>query len=184
MLPELSEVRRLRRALGITQKALSKLSGVSQSAIAKIERGSLQPSYHSAKRIFEALEEHQKHGEKTAGNIMNTHIMGVRMGQKLTEAIKIMKRGEISQLLVMDSQHHITGSITEKGILADMEETGNFDPSKSRVLDVMEDAFPTIGEKTPLPTVAHILRDSLAVVVMRGSKAVGIITKSDLLKTV
>jgi len=38
MMPDLEEVPRLRKALGLTQTALARLSNVSQSTIVKIEK--------------------------------------------------------------------------------------------------------------------------------------------------
>ena len=46
---ELNEISRLRKQLGLTQAELAKLSGVSQSLIAKLEAGKIEPSYSKAK---------------------------------------------------------------------------------------------------------------------------------------
>ncbi|MBI2079314.1 helix-turn-helix domain-containing protein, partial [Candidatus Micrarchaeota archaeon] len=42
---DVSKLGSLRRKLGITQKELAKLAGVSQSLIAKIEMGKIDPAY-------------------------------------------------------------------------------------------------------------------------------------------
>ena len=45
----------MRLKLGITQKKLAIMTGVSTSMINQIESGRSQPSYETAKRIFENL---------------------------------------------------------------------------------------------------------------------------------
>jgi len=47
MMPSLSEIRRLREKLNITQKELSQMTGFSQSYIARLERNELNPTYES-----------------------------------------------------------------------------------------------------------------------------------------
>ncbi|HKS59574.1 MAG TPA: helix-turn-helix domain-containing protein, partial [Thermoplasmata archaeon] len=66
MLPALDEIPRLRRALGLSQTKLASLAGVSQSAIAKIERGQTHPSYEVVKRLLECLEAQRRQKEKVA----------------------------------------------------------------------------------------------------------------------
>ncbi|MFH1443700.1 MAG: CBS domain-containing protein [Candidatus Micrarchaeota archaeon] len=181
MFPELSQIGRLRRRLGLTQGKLSEISGVSQSSIAKLEMGKLDPSFSNAKKLFEALDNLQRKEGKTAEDIMHRHTYSVRGSQKLGSAVAMMRQNGISQLPVLDSHGKIIGSISEKGVLSRIDEEPDFNIGKSRVSDVMEDAFPTVGGHTPLQTISHILRDSLAVLVMKGNRIEGIITKSDLL---
>ena len=55
--PPESEIKRLRKSLDITQLELARLSGVSQSTIAKRERGGIKGSYETVTKIFIALQE-------------------------------------------------------------------------------------------------------------------------------
>ncbi|MEM0475595.1 MAG: helix-turn-helix domain-containing protein [Candidatus Norongarragalinales archaeon] len=66
VLPELGEVKKRRKALNLTQSALARLAGVSQSFIAKVERGKSDPAYSLAKRVFDALEALETKTEKRA----------------------------------------------------------------------------------------------------------------------
>jgi predicted transcriptional regulator len=184
MLPEIETISRIRRALRITQKELEKKSGVSQSSIAKIEAGKLDPSYSNAIRLFNALEEMQRHGEKTARDLMNHNVAHLRKEDAVFNAIKFMKERGISQLPILDAHNKIIGSISEKGILSGLDLKPSINLKKIKIRDLMEDPYPTVSEKTPATTISHMLRDSLAVIVVRGDKMVGIITKSDLLKSV
>ncbi len=53
---ELSEIKHLRKKFGLTQSQLAKLSGVSQSLIAKIEADRIDPTFSKAQKIFEAIK--------------------------------------------------------------------------------------------------------------------------------
>ena len=56
MLPPIDEIERRRKSLGLGQRQLAKIVGVSQSMIAKIETGRINPSYLKTKTIFDLLE--------------------------------------------------------------------------------------------------------------------------------
>ena len=60
MLPEIDEIQRKRKSLGLTQKELAALVNVSQSLIAKIETKKVNPSYRIVKKIFDTFEELEK----------------------------------------------------------------------------------------------------------------------------
>ncbi len=183
MLPDIASIKKMRLGLGMTQKALAAASAISQSTIAKIESGRLDPSFSRAKRIFEALDGIARKGEKQARNVMNPRVVTILGKRPVSEAIRSMRHLQISQLPVLDDNGRIIGSISEKSVLARLEE-GGFHPSRIKVFRLMDDAFPTVGENTSLQTIAHILRDSLAVIVLKSNHIAGIITKSDLLKSV
>src|SRR2546426_387743 len=66
MMPDLEEVPRLRKALGLTQTALARLSNVSQSTIVKIEKKQMNPSYDVVRRVMTSLQAELKRQEKKA----------------------------------------------------------------------------------------------------------------------
>src|SRR5256885_10717153 len=55
MLPSLGEIPKKRKELGLTQSRLALSAGVSQSIIAKIEAGSVDPSYFVVQKLFNAF---------------------------------------------------------------------------------------------------------------------------------
>ena len=69
-LPEISDVKNIRKKMGLSLRELAKKSGVSVSWINQVEGGVIKdPSYLKIKKIFD-LYEFEKYGhEKTAGEI-------------------------------------------------------------------------------------------------------------------
>ncbi|RLI81888.1 XRE family transcriptional regulator, partial [Archaeoglobales archaeon] len=57
MFPEIDEIRKRRKRLGISQKKLAELVGVSQPLIARIESGKFDPKLSLVKKILKTLEE-------------------------------------------------------------------------------------------------------------------------------
>ena len=53
---DIEKIQEIRKKLNLTQTELSKLAGVSQSLIAKLESGHIDPAYSKVKAIFEALD--------------------------------------------------------------------------------------------------------------------------------
>ncbi|MBI5225102.1 CBS domain-containing protein [Candidatus Micrarchaeota archaeon] len=182
MFLELSEIKKQRLLCALTQKQLEKLSGIPQPTIAKIEKGKTDPSYSTARKLFDALEAAKRGREKTALEMMNRKVVLIYEGKKVLDAIKAMRSGQISQMPVIDKNNHLVGSITERTVLAKIDESPGFDLEKGRIKSVMDEPFPTVSENSPASTVAHILRDSMAVLVMKKNRVEGIITKSDLLR--
>ena len=66
MTKTLDEIKRLRKKYHLTQQELAKRAGVSQSLIAKIEAGLLDPTYTRAEQIFGALENVEEQKELKA----------------------------------------------------------------------------------------------------------------------
>ena len=178
MLPEISDVKRRRLSLGLKQNELSRAAGVSQSLIAKIESGKLNPSYDIAKKIFAALDHHERKEEKTAKDVMTKHLIFAKKNETVKNVARIMKKHGISQLPVA-SNEKIIGSITEKAI---MEKIGEMDFEKLKIESIMEESFPTVSDDAPVSLIKSLLGYSQAVVVMKRSRPVGIIAKSDILK--
>jgi len=185
MLPELSDIMKRRKRLGLTQKELAKLSGVSQSLIAKIEAGKIVPSYSKVKAIFDTLENLEENVLKInikAGDIMSRKVIGVKIDCKVTEASKIMLKYGFSQLPVFN-KGRVVGSISEKDIMAFLSKGLKPEElSKLTVGDIMDEPFPQVSIKTPVFVINSLLQTFNAVLVTDRGKLVGIITKADMLK--
>lgn len=183
VLPALTDIKTRRKKTGLSQTQLAQESGVSQSLIAKIESGKIEPSYLAAKKIFEVLDKFESKASLKASDIMNKKITAVEKNDKISKAVKLMKQNDLSQLPVFSGKYAV-GSISEKSILNKTIKVGVEVVSQLLVGDVMEDPFPTVSESTPLDVLLAILQHSQAVIVTKKESAVGIVTKSDLLKIV
>ena len=170
MLPELAEIKKMRKRLGLTQAELAKLANVSQSLIAKIESGKIMPNYEKTKRIFDALESLSKSEERNAGEIMSKHVVSVKENDSVVKAAKLIENGKS------------IGTVTERAIIESMQK--GTDLKKARVKDIMQESLPVIAPNTSFSTLACLLEHEQALLVARKGKIIGIITKSDLLKAV
>jgi predicted transcriptional regulator len=182
MLPRLEEIGRRRRLLALSQKQLAKFSGVSQSMIAKIESGRISPSYPKTKTIFDILEGLERRNEAKAKNISHVKIVGVQARDPVSKGVRIMREAKYSQLPVFNGTQ-VVGSLTEKVIVERLVSIPNPEEfSKQPIENIMDEAFPTIGEEAPVSMVSALLQYSPAVLVTRRGHVVGIITKADVLK--
>lgn len=189
MLPSLEEIARRRKELTLTQTKLAALAGVSQSIIAKIESGSVDPSYSIVRKLFAALDS-LKAGSLTgedrirrAGEMMSRGVVWVGRNQLVRDAVTIMRRRGYSQLPVQDAGRQV-GSMSEKTVLDRAAHGENLDEVlKRRVGDVMEPSLPIVNEDTSIDALYGLLQENYAVLVSHENEVIGIITKSDLLKT-
>ena len=113
---ELGEIKMIRKRLELTQKELAKLAGVSQSLIAKVESGKMDPTYSKAKKIFSVLESIKSRHEEKAGMFTTKKVIFTRKNEKITDAAKKMKKNSISQMPVLE-KGKVVGMVSETGIL-------------------------------------------------------------------
>jgi predicted transcriptional regulator len=183
-LPELKSIRSMRKQIGINQADLARASGVSQSLIARIESGSVDPSYSKAKKIFLSLENIGHGKSPTASDIMNRRVISIASRASVKEAASTMKRKNISQLPVIDGDVSV-GFISEKDIIEKVASGANIDNlALVPVKELMEESFPQVDEKTSISVISILLEYHPAVIVSEHGKIKGIITKADLLKLV
>lgn len=177
MVFDISHLKKIRKQLGITQRQFAQKAGISQSMIAKIEAGRLDPAYSKVKRIEQALELLTKSHEKEAKDIMNKKIISISANEKISTIIKLMNTHNISQLPVI-SQERVIGLISESSILSkNLEDLKNL-TSK----DIMDEAPPIIAKNAKLGVVKQLLQHYPLVLIKEKGKLIGLVTKSDLIK--
>lgn len=182
MLPQIEEIVKRRRMLGLTQKQLARLAGVSQSLIAKLESGKINPSYDKVKAIFDALEKLENNVDIRVSDILHSEVIGIQKNESVAQAVKLMVEYGFSQLPVFDGDR-IVGSISEKTIMGKLSSTKDFTQiSRLPVESIMEESFPQVGKNAPIKLVSSLLNVYSAVLVSEKGKIVGIVTKADLLK--
>ncbi len=181
MLPELSEIKARRKRYGLTQADLGQKAGVSQSLVAKIESGGIVPSYDNAKRIFDFFESLHEQSRLKAADFMTGKVISVNPGASLKEAVRLMRRHAVSQLPVLDDGRNM-GALSEKALLDIVNSAKDVNAAMmQKVSEAMTEAMPTVREDTPFKVISALLESNSGVLVGRKGRAVGIITKADLL---
>jgi len=182
-LPDLAEIRVIRKEVGWTQRELARATGLSQSYINKIERNEADPGYMTAKRIFQTLHDAVTSNKRPADkkickDIMAMNVEYVTSNQTVKEARKLMIKNDYSQIPVIDNGL-VKGSVTDR-LLVKLTQSD----SDSKVQDIMERRFPIVDPDTKLETLRHLLDEYHAVLVDKGNREYGIVTKHDLLKAI
>jgi predicted transcriptional regulator len=177
----IEKIGRMRRQMGLTQKKLASLAGVSQSLIAKIESGRIDPAYSKVMSIMEALESEGKKGKKACGDVMTRNIVSVTPSDALMKAVSLMRQKDISQLPVIEAGKCV-GSLSD-GMVVDLV-AGHRDLSHLHVREVMKDSYPVLPANSPADVAADLLHHYRAVLVEKGGNLAGIITRADLLKAI
>ncbi|MGA3191056.1 MAG: CBS domain-containing protein [Candidatus Bathyarchaeia archaeon] len=171
-----SYIRELRLKAGLTQKALAALVGVSQAHIAKIEQGKVDPRLSTVNRILVALKPGQ---ERKCRDVMTKGVIFAKSNEAILKTSEIMVRNAVSQLPVLDGVR-VVGTITEQGIVRNLRSS----LASAKVSKIMDPPMPEVREDTSIEAVRAMLEKSPGVLVKKGGEAVGIITRSDLLRTI
>ncbi len=182
MFPTLEEIAKKRRQLGLKQAELAKLAGVSQSLVAKLESGKIDSSYTKVKTIFDILDRLKAKIKIQEEKIVPNEIISVQKDEPISKVVGLMKEHGYSQIPVFSGKQSV-GSISEKTILHQI--LGGKDLaqiSKVPIEEVMEEAFPQVGEDAPLSLISSLLQTYPAVLVSKRGTVQGIITKADLLR--
>jgi predicted transcriptional regulator len=178
---EPKEVRRIRSQLGITQNELAKEAGVSQSLIAKIEAGTIDPSFSTMARITLALRKRINSQGKKVKEIMSKPVISVQPNTPIRRCVELMKEMGISQLPVIVNERPV-GSITETQILSLLGSSQNPQLLLDKpVSSYMQESFPQVGADTPVDAVTLLLSFFPAVLVVSEEKVEGIVTKIDII---
>ncbi len=188
MLPSIEELRKMRKSLGISQKELARTSGVSQSYIARLEKGEINPAYDKVRKIFEYLNNSGNRAREIdikAELIMTKDVDTCEMNDSIISALNKMREKGYSQLPVATSDKRIIGTITESNI-NDMLIKGTSIESLKHLLikKVMGSVLPQLDKNSPISMIYPLLKYSNAVLIVDGIELKGIITKADVLKAV
>lgn len=148
-----SELRTKRREIELTQQQLAKRANVSQSLVAKIERGLVDPNFSSMLKLSQALDKKR---------IMAKDVMCQKIFWSTGDAKKdlaLMKKKGISQLV-----RSASSIVSEKSMLKSEE----------------YESVISVPDRTPL-TIVRALVENGPVLVRKGEQVVGIIAIVDLL---
>ena len=178
MVFDITNLRKIRKQIGLTQYKFANQAGISQSMIAKIESGRLDPTYSKVKQIEQALESLTKQQEKTANEIMNKKIISINPDKKTSEIIKLMNKHNISQLPIIKNSK-VIGLISESSILGkELDEIKKFTAK-----ELMDEAPPIIDKNAGIEIIKHLLKFYPLILIREKEKILGLITKADLINS-
>ena len=183
MLPRLEYIKQARIRLGITQRKLAGLTGISTSMINQIESGRCKPSYETARKIFEILRSLEGKSSMKAGDICSMNLISVQKHEALNAAIDKMRKNSISQIPVFDGSR-VVGLISEDGLAKGMVEQDEKKIRDTVISAVMEPPPPIVDFCTPAKAIIPLVRFARCVLVSERGNVTGIITLSDTLKMV
>ncbi len=178
MIFDVRELKRLRESLGITQAELARRIGVSQSLIAKIENGKIDPKLSVVKKIFDELTALMEIND-SAEKVMHSPVIVATLDESVKEIVSKMEKHGISQVPVINSSSELVGIIYDYVILRKLAIKN---PNDISVKDILAPLPPLLDPKTPVREVMRLLtKYSVTLVVDKKLKPLGIITRSDLI---
>lgn len=164
------------------QSQLAIRAGISQSMVARIEAGSVDPRVSTLNKIIKALE---SAGPRTltAADVMHAPVTSVGPEDSILRAVAIMEQNNFSQIPVIDGGVPL-GYISESAIVSVIENQGLHRSDNYPVKHFMESGFPTVPPDMGVETVIKILQDHHAVLVIGEGRVQGVITKHDLISLI
>jgi len=181
-IPTPEELKARREALGIRQTELAARAGISQSMVARIEAGSVDPRTSTLRKILHVLNTAEQ-TRMTAAHVMHTPVFSVQASEPVTRAVEIMNLNNISQIPVVEDGVPV-GCISESAIVSVIEEQSAHRGHGLAVKNFMEPGFPTVPPGMDIETVVRILQNHHAVLVMDAGVVTGVITKHDLISLI
>ena len=186
-IPQLTEIKKLREELNISQRQLAKQCDIPSSFLSMIEnpKNNTKPSYDVLVRIFQELDgESQKNLGKltTADKICKTNLTSARKSDYAEDIIKIMHEKDFSQIPVLDGGGCI-GMVTENSLMKFLQERTHKPLTTTRVKDVMDTPPIVIDISTKVTeNILSLFNDSKCLLVSDNAKIVGLITKIDAIR--
>lgn len=180
--PTPEELRSRRESLGMRQTELAKRAGISQSMVARIEAGNVDPRVSTLNKIIQVLNSAEPK-KILAAQIMHMPVLSVQPQDAISRAVEIFEKNNISQLPVIERGIPV-GCISESAIVKAIEQQRIHKTHLLFVRDFMETGFPTVPPDMDVETVVNILQQNHAVLVVEGRMVRGVITKHDLISLI
>ena len=181
-LPDITEIKRLRKKLDISQDKLARKCGLTQSTISRIEKGEIDPPYTKIKNIFEFLEQERikrQTSKRRAIDVMSKNPISLNSKSSIKDAVELMNKYNISQLPLIDNGQNM-GSITSKKIQKTIID--NPELINAEVDIIKQLPFPEIEKNWDIKDISNLLSNYSAILVKENNEYIGIITDADFLK--
>jgi predicted transcriptional regulator len=183
LLPPIEELKKRRIKLGLSQRKFASYLGVSQSTITKIENKKLSPSYDLVKKAYDILDSFGSPQIGLAGDIAIKKVVSVQDNDLISKAVQLLQQHGFKQLPVKDKENHWVGSLSERSISNRLLKVTNPKLLLSReVAEVMDEAFPTVAEDTPISIAIPLLQHFQAILTTKKGRVTGIVTNADLVR--
>ena len=161
----------------MTQAELASKVGVSQSNIARLERGSLDPKLSLVKKIVDVLTDNTG---RVCSEIMSVEPTTVDARDAVSIAVSLMQENNYSQLPVMRGTQ-LVGIITEWDVIQNLQHN----LQEISVQSIMSPSGALmVDENTSVDVIIPLFEKYQAVLVLNQGRIQGIITRTDLLKLI
>ena len=171
------DLKELRLRRGRTQAELATEIGVSQSYIARLESGSLDPKLSLVKKMVDVLTGNTG---KVCSDIMTSEPLTIDARDVVSTAVSLMQENSYSQLPVLRGTQMV-GIITEWDIIQNLQH----DLHEISVQAIMSPSgVLMVDETTSVDVIIPLFGNYQAVLVQIQGRIQGIITRSDLLKLI
>jgi cystathionine beta-synthase len=109
------------------------------------------------------------------------HLIGSRMGDRMTDVIASLKENDVSQVPVLHADGTLAGIVTEVDLLQHMVSAGHEHSPDETIGEVMRPTEAVYSISTPLESALPAFTADQAVLVTEADRPVGILTKIDIL---
>lgn len=143
----------------------------------------MDPRLSTFRAIVDALNRAERTGV-VLRDVMTAPITGVRAGDTVGAAIRIMREKGISQLPVL-AKGAAVGSLSDRSVVHALSEAQDAEAlARMPVERIMGPPFPMAEPGTSVEQAYRLLEDQPAVLVVERGKVIGIVSKADLLSLV
>jgi predicted transcriptional regulator len=179
ILPEIKNVKIIRKKMGLTLKQFASKCNLEVSWIQQVESKRIKdPSYLKMKKIFDMFESEKYGMQKTAGEmcVKKEKMISFKIGDLLDDANNIMREKGISQIPVFKKNICI-GMVTDNVIMKMIGKNISGITIHPKMLDVVP---PSVNVKMPIHALLGILNSFEYVLVEKNGKNYGILVRQDL----
>lgn len=182
MLPTAQEFRFLRKKAGLTQKGLAEKAGLSQSLIARIEKGDIDTKLSTAQRMLDVIKRSEPKKGKSLDirDYMVSPVIYCKSADPIKRVVSMMGENGISQVPVMENGKAV-GSVTDTQLVQVLSRKGARS-ARRKISDAMAAPFPELDISSPIDRAIELLTKNPAILITNGPHIAGILTKADVLQ--
>jgi len=170
-------LRQWRKSLGLTQSLLAERSGLTQSVIAKVETGSVDPRASTLRKMVGALKREERPDQAhTVGDIMISEVTTLTRTDTVQSAIDKMVLGGISHLPVLGETGSVVGLVSESSLLKGGVGKESF------VDEVMRADYSMVDIDISVEEARRLLGEEEVLLVNRRGVLVGLVSRIDMVR--